>query len=240
MLVTSAARLPFGGLLLDERQRTLFYNSGLSAGGTAVLRRSLACRSGSAWRACRCRRQALVRIALATPVLLPPYVVALAWAYIGGSAGVAAAVVGRDLFSGWTYSLPAAAVVLALVYYPIVMLATEAALRQMEPRLEEAGIWPLRHAACWPGSRCRWWRPQSAGPALIVFVLAISEFGVPALLRVRVYTTEVFTAFAALFDFARATALTLPLLVLAAGTSAVAAALLGGRVMAGQRTGACY
>jgi iron(III) transport system permease protein len=71
-----------------------------------------------------------------------------------------------------------------------------------------------------------------------VFVLAISEFGVPALLRVRVYTTEVFTAFAALFDFGRATILTLPLAAVAAGTSAAAALLLGGRVIAGRRPGA--
>ena len=40
--------------------------------------------------------------------------------------------------------------------------------------------------------------------ALVIFVLAVSEFGVPGLLRVRVYTTEVFTAFAALYDFSRA------------------------------------
>jgi iron(III) transport system permease protein len=50
--------------------------------------------------------------------------------------------------------------------------------------------------------------------ALIVFVLAVSDFGVPALLRVRVFTTEIFTAFAALYDPARATALALPLLLL--------------------------
>ena len=44
----------------------------------------------------------------------------------------------------------------------------------------------------------------------MIFVLAVSEFGVPGLLRVRVFTTEVFTAFAALYDFSRATILALP------------------------------
>ena len=73
-----------------------------------------------------------------------------------------AAVVGRDLFSGWTYSLPAAAVVLALVYYPIVMLATEAALRQIDPHLEEAGLIAAPPAGCFRVSRWRWSRPQSA------------------------------------------------------------------------------
>ena len=54
--------------------------------------------------------------------------------------------------------------------------------------------------------------PSILASALQIFVLAISDFGVPALLRVRVFTTEIFTAFAALYDFNRATALSLPLL----------------------------
>jgi iron(III) transport system permease protein len=62
---------------------------------------------------------------------------------------------------------------------------------------------------------------------LLVFVLTVSEFGVPGLLRVRVYTTEVFTAFAALFDPTRAVVLTLPLLVLCIVVAAAAAAIFG-------------
>jgi len=235
MLVTSARDLPLGGLLLDERQQTLVYNSGLLAGLTSTCAIVLGVPFGFGLARVPMRRRALVRIVLATPALLPPYVVALAWTYIGGSAGVAAAVVGRDLFSGWTYSLPAAGVVLALVYYPIVMLATEAALRQIDAGLEEAGIVAAPPRRVLARITMPLVAPAIGGAGLIVFVLAISEFGVPALLRVRVYTTEVFTAFAALFDFARATALTLPLLILAAGTSAGAAALLGERVLAGQR-----
>ena len=41
----------------------------------------------------------------------------------------------------------------------------------------------------------------------MVFVLTIAEFAVPGLLGVRVFTTEVFTAFAALYDPTRATRL---------------------------------
>ena len=56
--------------------------------------------------------------------------------------------------------------------------------------------------------------PGVLAAALMIFVLAVSEFGVPGLLQVRVYTTEVFTAFAALYNFTRAIVLTVPLLVL--------------------------
>jgi iron(III) transport system permease protein len=237
MIVTSVQDVPVTVLLLEERQWTLVYNSGVLAATTSILTSLIGVPLGFGLARVPLPRSPVVRIALATPVLLPPYVVALAWTYIGGSAGFAAALTGRDVFSGLTYSLPAAALVLALVYYPIVMLATEAALRQIDVRLEEAAL----VAAPVPHVLARITLPLVApaigGAALIVFVLAISEFGVPALLRVRVYTTEVFTAFAALFDFARATALTIPLLILTAAGSGVAAGLIGERVVAGNRQG---
>ena len=58
------------------------------------------------------------------------------------------------------------------------------------------GRWPRRITLPLAG-------PSVLAGALVIFVLAVSDFGVPGLLRVRVYTTEVFTAFAALDDFAR-------------------------------------
>jgi iron(III) transport system permease protein len=59
---------------------------------------------------------------------------------------------------------------------------------------------------------------------------------VPGLLRVRVYTTEVFTAFAALYDFGRAIALAAPLLVLSLVVAVVAAAVLGDRLLTTRRS----
>ena len=69
--------------------------------------------------------------------------------------------------------------------------------------------------------------PQVSAAALVVFVLAVSEFGVPGLLRVRVYTTEVFTAFSALYDFPRAVSLAVPLLLLCLVVATTAGLLLG-------------
>jgi iron(III) transport system permease protein len=71
--------------------------------------------------------------------------------------------------------------------------------------------------------------------ALMIFVLAISEFGVPGLLRVRVYTTEVFTAFAALYDFGGAIVLALPLLLLSSTVAVVAIRLTGDRTIVTRR-----
>jgi iron(III) transport system permease protein len=77
--------------------------------------------------------------------------------------------------------------------------------------------------------------PSITAAALLIFVLAISEFGVPGLLRVRVFTTEVFTAFAALYDFGRATLMALPLLLLSIAVAAVAVSVAGERLVTTQR-----
>jgi iron(III) transport system permease protein len=162
--------------------------------------------------------------------------VALAWTYFGSPRGLLAAVTGGDLAAEWTYSLPAAIFVLSLVLYPLSMLATEVATRRIDGRLEEAALIVA------PPHRVLWRitlplvSPSVLAAALIIFVLAVSEFGVPGLLRVRVYTTEVFTAFAALYDFGRAVALALPLLLLCVAVAAVAAILLGDRLLVTRRS----
>jgi iron(III) transport system permease protein len=237
VVVQAIAGSGFGPLLLDARQRTLLYNTALLGAGAAAFAVLLGVPLGLGLARLRGRYTAPLRVALAAPVLLPPYIVGLAWTYIGSVAGIAATVAGRDLLSGWTYSLSAAAAVLALVYYPVVMLATEVTVRQIDPHLEESGLITASPARVLMHITLPVAAPAIAGAALIVFVLAVSEFGVPGLLRVRVYTTEVFTAFAALYDFGRATVLTLPLLFVTGAMSAVAAMLLSSRVIASRRRG---
>ena len=81
----------------------------------------------------------------------------------------------------WMHSLPAGAiVVLTVVLYPLSMLMTEAAVRGIEPRLRR----PHRSTAS-PGRVL--WRitlprshPSILAAALVIFVLAVSDFGVPA------------------------------------------------------------
>jgi iron(III) transport system permease protein len=157
-------------------------------------------------------------------VLLPPYVTGLAWVHLTRSAG-----------SESTYSLPGAIVVLGLVFYPLSMLATEIAARRVEPSLEEAALLAASPARVTRHITLPLVAPSVAAAALVIFVLAVSEFGVPGLLRVRVFTTEVFTAFSALYDFSRATILALPLLALSVVVAAVAAAVVGERLIATRR-----
>lgn len=225
----------FAALLLDARQRDLLVNSALLGVGTATGASLVGVPLGVALARISLPHKTFLRLALAAPVLLPPYVMGLAWIYLGGSRGLIATVAGGDLLSAWTYSVPGALIVMSLVFYPLSMLATEVAMRRIDGRLEEAAL-----LVAAPGRVL--WRvtlplaaPSILAAALVIFVLAVSEFGVAGLLRVRVYTTEVFTAFAALYDFGRATLLTLPLLLLALAVTASASALVGERLLVTRR-----
>lgn len=226
----------YGAVILDGRQRGLLYNTALLGIGTALLATAIGAPLGVALARVPLPRKAAIRLCAASPLLLPPYVVALAWIYLGGSRGLLAAMAGGNPMSEWTYSLPAAILVLSLVLYPLSMLATEMAMRRIDGRLEEAGL-----IVAAP-SRVLWRitlplaAPSMFAAAVIIFVLAVSEFGVPGLLRVRVYSTEVFTAFAALYDFSRALAVAVPLLVVCVVGAALAAMLLGDRLVVTRRS----
>jgi iron(III) transport system permease protein len=167
------------------------------------------------------------RLALVAPLVVPPYVLALAWTHLAGATGLSAE---------WTYSLTSAIFILGLSFYPLAMLATEAAARRVDAGLEEAALLVAAPRRVFARITLPLIAPAVTAAALVIFVLAISEFGAPGLLRVNVFTTEVFTAFAALYDFGAATALSLPLLM-AAMMAAVAARLLIGEQMLATRRG---
>jgi iron(III) transport system permease protein len=223
-------------LLVEPRQRELLLNSTLLGASSAIFSTLLGAPLGLLLARARIPAKRLLRIALVIPLIIPPYVLALTWILFTGSTGLLARVIGRDLLSGWTYSFAGTVVVLSLAYYPLSMLATEAAARRVDGHLEE-GASLVTH------NRRVLWRitmpliaPMVAATALTIFVLGLSEFGVPSLLRVRVYTTEVFTAFAALYDFGAATALAVPLLVVTVIVAVTIKPIIGERFISVRRS----
>jgi iron(III) transport system permease protein len=197
--------------LLGERQRTLMANTVALGIGVAALALSIGAPLGAALARCDMRRVAIWRFVLIFPLIVPSFVLGLAWIVLAGAGS-----------SQWVYSLPAATVVLGFSLYPIVMLATEAAVRSVSSRLEEAGRLVASTSRVWLKIIVPLIAPPVVASLLIVFVLCIADFAVPGLLRVRVYTTEVFTAFAALYDFALATVTAMPLAAIAALASLIA------------------
>ena len=201
-------------VVLDTRQQGLLYTTLLLGVGTSVLATLAGGALGLALARIRLPFKAPLRIALVAPAVLPPYVMALAWSYLAGSIA----------FTVW-----GAIAVLTSALYPLSMLATEVALRQIDPRLEEAALLAASPARVLHRITGALALPTVVSAALIVFVLAISDFSVPAVLLVRVFTTEVFSAFAALYDSGRAMILSLPLVILSSLVAAAATVALGNR-----------
>jgi iron(III) transport system permease protein len=208
-------------LLLDSRQRGLLLNTALLGIGTALTATLVGVPLGVALARVSLPLKATMRILLTAPALLPSYIVGLAGLSISQA--------------GWMQSLPAAVVVLTVVFYPLSMLMTEAAVRGIEPRLEEAASLTAAPGRVLSRITLPLVLPSILAAALVVFVLAISDFGVPALFRVPVFTTEIFTAFAALYDSARATALAVPLLLLTLVVAVISVRLAGDRFVVTRR-----
>jgi iron(III) transport system permease protein len=238
-LISADGRFTFANysrLFIEPRQRQLLTTTALLGAGVAIAATLIGAPLGLLLARADLPMKRLLRFALVIPLVIPPYILALAWIYVGGPAGLVAQAVGRDLLSGYTYSLTGAIIVLGINFFPLSMLATEAAARRVDGRLEEAALLVAR-------PRRVLWRitlpliaPGITAAALIIFVLAISELGVPGLLRIRVYTTEIFTAFAALYDFGAATSLSTPLLVLAIIVGVFAKVMIGDRHLTTRRS----
>jgi iron(III) transport system permease protein len=190
--------------ILDARQIGLLVNSLRIAGSVAVIATAIGAFMGFLLARAPIRARNAVRLGLTVPVLIPTYALALSWIFATGTHSLAAL----------TYSPAGAVIVLAIALYPLPMLATEAAVRRIESRLEEAALLvaPAPRVLTRITLPLLW--PAIASSALLTFVLALSDYAVPNLLRQRVFTTEVFTAFAALYDSGRAATLAVPLLTM--------------------------
>ena len=213
MLAGSAGTRPAAAVsaLAGERHRELIGQTLLLGCGAALCAAFVGVPLGIALGRCEPGRVQLARFALLVPLVLPSYVLALAWVALAG-----------PRLAAWTYSLPAAIAVLGFSFFPIVMLASEAAVRSVPSRLAEAGWLVASTRRVWLRVLLPLIAPSLAASTLVVFVLAISDFAVPSMLRVRVYTTEVFTAFAAMYDFRLATVMAVPLAVVASIASIAA------------------
>jgi iron(III) transport system permease protein len=223
-------------LFLDGRQRALLLNSALLALGTAVFATFIGAPLGFLFARVKLPAKRLLRFIFVLPLVIPPYILALAWVYLGGTSGLLVEFFGRDLFSGLTYSLSGAVIVLTFSFYPLSMLATEATARRIDGHLEEAALVVASRRRVLSRITLPLIAPGVVAAALIIFVLVLSEFGVPGLLRVPVFTTEIFTAFAALYNFGAATSLALPLVVITLLAGGLARISLGEPVLTTRRS----
>ncbi|HEY1997793.1 iron ABC transporter permease [Paraburkholderia sp.] len=124
-------------------------------------------------------------VAAAAPLAMPAFITSYAWVSFS-----------LDLqdFNG-------ALLVLTSAYFPLVYLPVAAALRSMDPALEESaralgcGRWATFMRVVLPQLR-----PALLGGMLLVALGVMSEFGAFTLLRFRTFTTEIFAEYRTSFD----------------------------------------
>jgi iron(III) transport system permease protein len=158
-------------------------------------------------------------VVLTLPLLVPPYVVAVAWFNVVGSRGWTGRFLSpraAEYLSTNLFGFYGCIGTLSTVFMPVVMLLTIAYLGTVNPRLEQAGLLVSR----WPIILRRITLPLIAPAiwfaAIVVFLLTLGEVSVPTFLRYPVYPLEVLTQFAAFYDFSAATVAAIPLLIVTA------------------------
>jgi len=206
-------------LLSEARQRELLLNTITLGVAASAIASAIGIPLGFLLARLKLPIVALLRIGLLVPLAIPPYVLALVWAFATD-------------YSAVTYSLTGAAIVLGIGFFPLSMLASEAGFRGIDASLEQAGLVIATPRRVFFSITLPLVWPFVSAAGLLVFALSVAEFGVPGLLRIRVFTTEVFTAFAALYDFGRATALAVPLLVITLIAAMIARWIAGERLLA--------
>ncbi len=116
----------------------------------------------------------------AAPLAVPPFITSYAWVSLSAS---------LEGFAG-------ALLVITIAYTPFVYLPVAAALRGMDPQLEETaralGHGPWR---CFAGVVLPQLRPALLGGVLLVALNTLVEFGAFTLLRFRTFTTELYAEY---------------------------------------------
>jgi len=140
----------------------------------------------------------------ALPLLIPPYIHAIAWQHLGTALNRAAVV---NAVGGVVW-------VLALAYFPFVALLAASGLRGIDRHLEEASL--LHQSAAQTIFRITLplALPYICSGAVLVFIFSLIDFTVPDILRVNVYPIEIFIEYSALYHERTAILMTLPLVAL--------------------------
>lgn len=201
----------------DYRTALFFLNSLLLAFLATILSAILGIFIGFLFSKTDLPLKSVYRALFLLPFIIPSYIYGLAWADLLGKTGILNNLLSgipfltAEMISNLMYSVFGGAMVLGLSFFPIMMLITEGSLSRVAAHMEESGLifeerskvimkilFPLASPGIFSGM-------------LVVFILTLSEFGVPFLLDIKVLTTQIFTQFSAFYNQKAAVALSTPL-----------------------------
>ncbi|MEX0696102.1 MAG: iron ABC transporter permease [Dongiaceae bacterium] len=175
----------FERFFVSASYQRAFWNSIVAGGGATVLATALSLPMAYALTRVRMPFRPLILALSVIPLIAPPFIGAYAWIMLLGNNGM----ITQVLHSSLGLRLPTiygpfgVIVALALSYFPYVFLIVQGALAAADPAIEEAA--QMAGASRWRIIRTITFPvivPAVAAGALIVFIKAIGDFGVPAIL----------------------------------------------------------
>jgi iron(III) transport system permease protein len=232
--------LPGAAVVASRLGLTLLVGAAVGAGALALgIPVALLLERTGRWRGRR-----LARALVLAPLVVPPYLHAIAW--LGLVAGPAAA--GADALApgpsavapmagagaSWIFSPLGTILVLVAALWPCAAWAAAAGLRAVDPGAEEAALLAAGRGAALRRVTLPLAARHAAAGALLAAVLAMAETGVPAIFGTPTLAAEVYARFAAFYDAGGALVLALVQAAPAALAAAAAARLLpAGPALAG-------
>ncbi|OAD22412.1 binding-protein-dependent transport system inner membrane component [Candidatus Thiomargarita nelsonii] len=208
----------FQQLLLTPTQITLLQNSLLLASGATVVALVLGipfaflCQKTTLW------GRSFFALAYLTPLLIPPYMQAIVWGQLLAKNGAVntffITTLGFSEAPLNAYSLLGGIFILGMAYFPFVTLLTISGLKNIDSRYEEAALLQSSSFCTITRITLPLAMPHILSGAIFVFVFSIIDFGVPDILRIKVFPIEIFIEFSALYNERAAVILGLPLLLI--------------------------
>lgn len=212
----NAAKAGYGeaaGILLRPLVGQLLANTLLLVAATGAACAAIG--TAAAWFAERTAfpGRGLFAVLAVVPLAMPPFISSFAWVSLN-----------PELEGFW-----GALLVVTLSYYPLVYLPVAAALREMDPALEEtAATLGLGTRGIFIRVVLPQLRPALLGGVLLVALNTLAEFGAFALLRFRTFTTAIYGAYRAGFSGAEPALLAMVLILLCLLCLAAEAKVRGG------------
>jgi iron(III) transport system permease protein len=220
--LVSGGRLPleqYGNLFADARQIGLFIRSLTIVAGAACLSLALGLPLAFLLARTDIAGKHVWQWLYLVPLCIPAYIHAITWIYLLGTKGVLTRWV-MGIFGLqtplWTvYGVAGSIATLAFSYYPFVVLMTLCGLSNMDRRLEDAARLNHTNFQVLRKVTLPLVFPYIFSGAVFVFIFALFNYGVPALLRVQTYPIEIFAQFSAFYNEAGAVVRSLPLVIVA-------------------------
>jgi iron(III) transport system permease protein len=163
------------------------------------------------------------------PLAVPGYVMAYALLAATGRSGMLAALTGGAVVGPSLSGYSGALLALSLATFPYLFLNLRAALRGLDPALEEqAQALGMRRIEVFRRVVLPQLRPAFLSGSLLIALHVLGDFGVVSLMRYDTFSYALYVQYSASFDRVYAACLALLLLALTAGVLALEARLLRG------------